>query len=155
MAGSASKERSGRKMSMVVAKDKAIRGPRRARIWRDDRGWWSRQLPSCPTLFSYGCSSLLLTSPSMSPCTISCYIPTILASHTTSLVDSGNSPSTSFGRSGVSYGEHKRSLQNTFELVFDTPSQPSACLQAISIPGTRVLCHGLFTQVHSRSHACV
>jgi hypothetical protein len=30
---------------------------------------------------------------------------------------------------------------------------PSTCLQAISISGTRVLCHGLFAQVHSRSNA--
>jgi hypothetical protein len=39
MAGSASKERNGRKMSMVVAKDKVIRGHKaRARIWRDRGG---------------------------------------------------------------------------------------------------------------------
>ena len=38
---------------------------------------------------------------------------------------------------------------------FNTLSQPSACLQTISIPGTRVLCHEYFPQVHPHSHACV
>src|SRR5712672_1507997 len=100
----------------------------RARIERDHwRSRWSRQPPSCPTLSSYGCSSLLLTSLSMSPCTISCYIPTTSASHTTSLADSGNSPSTSFGRSGVSYGEHRCSLQ-TPSNSFLTPPVSAICL---------------------------
>ncbi len=38
---------------------------------------------------------------------------------------------------------------------FNTLSQPSTCLQTISIPGTRVLCHEYFPQVHPHSHACV
>lgn len=114
MTGRASKERNGRSM---VAKSKEIRGHGLAERSRSRSGRWSRQQPSCLTLSSYVYSSLLLTFLSMSPCTISCYIPTISASRTISHADSGNSPSTSFGTCGVSYGEHRRSLQTPLELV--------------------------------------
>lgn len=70
-----------------------------------------RFLPSCPMPSSCVCSFPLPFSPFMLPFAISCYILTTSESRTISLVDFWNSLSTSFGTSGVSYGEHRCSLQ--------------------------------------------
>jgi hypothetical protein len=155
MAGSASKERNGRKMSMVVAKNKAIRGHKaRANLAGIAGGGlvnYHHVPRSPPTVVPLSFLLLRPCRPALSHA--------IFRQHRYHILPHSPTQGIHHRRASGGLGFHMVNTDVRYKTPSNSfltpPSQPSACLQAISIPGTRVLCHGLFTKVHPRSHACV